>query len=175
MTASDFNTQFQAYNGPLQAFAYRLTNDMERAKDLLQETAYRAFKNKDRFQQNTNLKAWLMTIMKNIFINDYRRRAKHTTIFDSTDNQYYLNSGKQTVRNGAGTNIMMDELTEIIEELDESIRIPFLMHYKGYKYQEIAEHFELPLGTVKSRIFFARRELKGRIRKLYQITSAEKA
>lgn len=86
---------------------------------------------------------------------------------DSTDNLYYLNSGKQSIANGAESNIMMEELIQMISGLDDSIRIPFLMHYQGFKYQEIADHLDLPLGTVKSRIFFARKELKELIKGHY--------
>jgi len=86
--------------------------------------------------------------------------VKANTIMDSTDNMYYLNSGSVSISNGAEANILMEELTEMIARLDDSIRIPFLMHYQGFKYQEIADELNLPLGTVKSRIFFARKELK---------------
>lgn len=85
---------------------------------------------------------------------------KANTIIDSTENLYYINSGSTLISNGAESNIMMEELTEILDNLDESIRVPFLMHFEGFKYQEIAEKLDLPLGTVKSRIFFARKELK---------------
>ncbi len=144
----------------LHSFAYNLTKNVEDAKDLFQETAYRAMTNQDKFRPGTNFKAWLFTIMKNIFINNYRKRVKANTIIDSTDNLYYINSGKNTIKNGAESSIMMKELSIIIDRLDDSIKIPFMMHYKGFKYQEIAEHLDLPLGTVKSRIFFARKELK---------------
>jgi len=127
---------------------------------LYQETAYRAINNKDKFRAGTNFKAWLFTIMKNIFINNYRKKSKSKTIIDSTDNLYYINSGSSIVGNKANSNIMMKELTKIIDSLDDGIRIPFIMHYHGYKYQEIADHLDLPIGTVKSRIFFARKDLK---------------
>ena len=144
----------------LQAFAYNLTKNQEDAKDLYQETAFRALTNRDKFNPGTNFKAWSFTIMKNIFINNYRKKVKANTIMDSTDNMYYLNSGSVSISNGAEANILMEELTEMIARLDDSIRIPFLMHYQGFKYQEIADELNLPLGTVKSRIFFARKELK---------------
>ena len=105
--------------------------------------------------------------MKNIFINNYRKKAKANTIMDSTDNLYYINSGSVLISNSGDSNIMMQELTSMIENLDDSIKIPFLMHYQGFKYQEIADHLDLPLGTVKSRIFFARKELKDNINKYY--------
>jgi RNA polymerase sigma-70 factor (ECF subfamily) len=140
---------------------------VEDAKDLYQETAFRAMTNREKFRPGTNFKAWLFTIMKNIFINNYRKKTKANTIMDSTDNMYYINSGSISISNGAESSIMMQELTKMIAGLDDSIKIPFLMHYQGYKYQEIADHLDLPLGTVKSRIFFARKELKDLIGKRY--------
>lgn len=167
MSTIEFNDRFNQMSTLLHSFAYNLTKNVEDAKDLFQETAFRALTNRDKFRPDTNFKAWLFTIMKNIFINNYRKKIKANTIMDSTDNMYYINSGSVVVSNGAGSNIMMKELDNIISKLEDGIRIPFLMHYQGYKYQEIAEQLELPLGTVKSRIFFARKELKDVIRKKY--------
>ncbi|MEL7122960.1 MAG: RNA polymerase sigma factor, partial [Bacteroidota bacterium] len=96
------------------------------------------------------------------------KKTKANTIMDSTDNLFYLNSGNAVITNRGESNIMMKELIAMIEELDNSVRVPFLMHYQGFKYQEIADHLELPLGTVKSRIFFARKELKNLIGKRYK-------
>lgn len=167
MSHPEFYNRFDQMSTLLHSFAYNLTKNVEDAKDLFQETAYRAMTNIDKFRPGTNFKAWLFTIMKNIFINNYRKRTKANTIMDSTDNMYYINSGSVVIANGGDSNIMMQELTKMIENLDDSIKIPFLMHYKGYKYQEIADHLDLPLGTVKSRIFFARKELKENINKHY--------
>lgn len=170
MSQLEFHDRFYQMESLLQAFAYNLTKNVEDAKDLFQETAYRALTNKEKFNPGTNFKAWLFTIMKNIFINNYRKKAKANTIMDSTDNLFYLNSGRNSIANGGESNVMMQELTHMIERLDNSIRVPFLMHYKGYKYQEIAAELALPLGTVKSRIFFARKELKDQIRKNYKLS-----
>lgn len=167
MSTIEFNSRFDQMTSLLQAFAYNLTKNVEDAKDLFQETAYRAMTNRDKFRPGTNFKAWLFTIMKNIFINNYRKRIKANTIMDSTDNMYYINSGSVVIGNGAESDIMMKELHRMISELDDSIKIPFLKHYQGFKYQEIAEDLDLPLGTVKSRIFFARKELKQMINKRY--------
>lgn len=163
----DFSGQLGAMAPILQAFAYKLTKNSDDAKDLFQETAYRAITNQDKFRMGTNLKAWLFTVMRNIFINNYRKKAKTNTIFDSTDNQFFLNSGRETVSNEAESSILMEELQGLVAALDEGTRVPFMMHYYGYKYQEIAEHLDLPLGTVKSRIFFARKELKAAIEARY--------
>lgn len=167
MSNLDFDSRLNQMSTLLHSFAYSLTKNTEDARDLYQETAFRALTNREKFRPGTNLKAWLFTIMKNIFINNYRKKVKARTIIDSTDNQYYINSGSNAISNKAESSIMMKELTRMIDRLDDSIRVPFLMHYQGYKYQEIADYLELPLGTVKSRIFFARKDLKAQIKKSY--------
>lgn len=143
----------------LKPFAIRLTGDVTDAEDLVQETMYRALSNESRFESGTNLKAWLFTIMKNIFINNYRKKVKRNTIVDTTDNLYYINTGAQASNSGERS-FVMNDIMKAIHRLSPDFRVPFLMHYKGYKYHEIAEKLNLPLGTVKSRIFFARKELK---------------
>lgn len=167
MTNIEFNTKLGTLTSILHSFAYNLTKNSEDAKDLYQETAYRALSNRDKFQPGTNFKAWMFTIMKNIFINNYRKKVKANTVLDSTDNQFFLNSATHAAPNSAEGQIMLKEINAMVEILDDSIRIPFLMHFEGFKYQEIADELELPLGTVKSRIFFARKELKERILSTY--------
>ena len=167
MSTIEFHNSLNFLTESLNAFAYSLTKNSEDAKDLYQETAFRAINNKDKFRPETNFKAWTFTIMKNIFINNYRKKIKSNTILDSTDNTYFLDSGSEQVTNDGGRNMLMTELTEMINSLEDNIRVPFMMHHEGYKYNEIAEHFDLPLGTVKSRIFFARKALKDMIRKSY--------
>jgi RNA polymerase sigma-70 factor (ECF subfamily) len=168
MAVLNFSGEINELQSVLHNFAFKLTKNNEDSKDLYQETAYRALVNQDKFRVGTNMKAWLFTIMRNIFINDYRKKIKKNTILDSTDNQFYLNSGGPTILNDANSSMMMDELQELVDNLDDSIRIPFLMHYYGYKYQEIADQLNLPLGTIKSRIFFARKELKSAVIKNYK-------
>ncbi|MEY4902392.1 MAG: hypothetical protein RLZZ292_207 [Bacteroidota bacterium] len=167
MSSIEFYSRFDLMGSLLHAFAYNLTKNIEEAKDLFQETAYRALINRDKFRPDTNFKAWIFTIMKNIFINNYRKKVKSNTIIDSTDNLFYINSGSASINNDAHSNIMMQELTGMVNELDNGTKVPFMMHYEGFKYQEIAEQLELPLGTVKSRIFFARKELKDKINRRY--------
>ncbi|MFZ1751377.1 MAG: RNA polymerase sigma factor [Saprospiraceae bacterium] len=167
MSTLEFDKKFEILTDSLNAFAYNLTKNTEDARDLYQETAIRAITNRDKFRPDTNFKAWTFTIMKNIFINNYRKKMKSNTIIDSTDNLYFINSGSVCIENDAHRNILMDELNGMIDSLEDSIRIPFVMHYEGYKYQEIADEFSLPLGTVKSRIFFARKALKEMIKESY--------
>jgi len=167
MSTLEFDTKFNSLTASLNSFAFNLTKNSDDAKDLFQETAFRAITNRDKFRPGTNFKAWLFTIMKNIFINNYRKRVKKNTIIDTTDNLFFINSGDSLIDNNAGRNILMKELNAMIENLDESIKRPFMMHYLGYKYQEIADDLNLPLGTVKSRIFFARKALKEQIKYQY--------
>ncbi len=167
MSTVEFNLNLIKFTNILHSFAYNLTKDAEESQDLFQETAFRALKNKDKFKVGTNFKAWIMTIMKNIFINNYRKKVKANTIIDTTDNMYYINSGSSVIYNNAESRIMMDELSAMVENLEDSIRIPFEKHYLGFKYQEIADELDLPLGTVKSRIFFARKALKDLIKNRY--------
>ncbi len=177
MSTIEFQNNLDKLSLVLNNFAYNLTKNVEDAKDLFQETAFRALSNKEKFRPGTNFKAWCFTIMKNIFINNYRKKLKANTISDSTDNLYYLNSGSKVISNQADSNIMLGELHDMVNGLDDSLKIPFTMHYEGFKYQEIADHLGLPLGTVKSRIFFARKELKSMIHARYDklFTHREKA
>lgn len=167
MSIIEFDTKFEQLTPSLNAFAYTLTKNREDAKDLFQETAFRAVKNQDKFRVGTNFKAWLFTIMKNIFINNYRKKVKQNTFMDTTDNDYHINSGNATVFNDAESNIMTRELHGMISGLDKNIKVPFIMHFNGYKYQEISDYLDLPLGTIKSRIFFARKELKDLVQGRY--------
>ncbi len=169
MSTVEFFNQLKQQTQTLNNFAYSLTRDSEDAKDLYQETAFRALSNRDKFQPGTNFKAWLITIMKNIFINNYRRKIKGGIVSDNSENQYFFNSLNNSVLNRAESDIMMKELNRMVESLDDSLKIPFLRYYHGFKYQEIADELHLPLGTVKSRIFFARKALKNMIGNHYQI------
>lgn len=167
MSSNEFSFKLNGLTTLLHSFAYNLTKNVEDAKDLYQETAFRALYNRDKFQPDTNFKAWMFTIMKNIFINNYRKKVKANTVLDNTENQFYLNSASHSVGNSGETKMTMAELGGMVEKLDDNIRIPFERHFDGFKYQEIADELELPLGTVKSRIFFARKELKERILSSY--------
>lgn len=160
MASNKFNQDVLSLASNLKPYAINLTKNSDEANDLLQETMFRAFSNQDKFREGTNLKAWLFTIMRNIFINKYRKKSKRKTIVDTTENHYYINSAQSSIRNRAESNFVMKDVVRAIENLNDEYRVPFVMHYKGYKYQEIAEDLALPLGTVKSRIFFARKALK---------------
>lgn len=147
----------------LKPFAITLTRDTEAAKDLFQETLFRALANKDKYNVGTNIKAWLYTIMRNIFINNYRRKAKQNTIFDSTANEALINSSQSVAANAAISNLQLKDIQQAVHGLPEIFRNPFLLYFDGYKYHEIADMLSEPLGTIKSRIHFARKLLKEQI------------
>lgn len=147
----------------LKPFAINLTRDPEAANDLYQETLYKALANKEKYNAGTNIKAWLFTIMRNIFINDYRRKAKQKTIFDSTPNDYLINLKQSTISNPAESSMRIKEINAAIQQLPEIFKTPFLLYFDGYKYNEIADMLHEPLGTIKSRIHFARKLLKEQI------------
>ena len=163
MSAAEFNDLLLNNSGTLRPFAVSLTRDQESAKDLYQETLYKALANRDKYSTGTNIKAWLLTIMRNIFINDYRRRVKQRTIFDNTANEYLINSGKVTVENGGEHALQLQEINQAIYKLPQIFKTPFLLYFEGYRYHEIAYSLNEPLGTIKSRIHFARRLLKDQL------------
>ncbi len=160
------NTSFQDNLMSIQAnllnFAYMLTSNRDDAYDLLQDTTLKALDNSEKYADNTNFKAWVFTIMRNIFINNYRRSSRAATIVDTTDNLYHLNLSQDSRFESPEESYGAAEITAAINEFPEEYRVPFSMHVAGYKYNEIAEHVNLPLGTVKSRIFFARKKLQER-------------
>lgn len=160
MTTLEFSYSLHKLSSSLKPFALKLTRDMDDANDLLQDTMVKAFTNKDKFTEGTNLKAWLYTIMKNTFITNYQRMVRRGTFVDTTDNLHYLNSGDTLVENGAYGEFAIDDINVAIENLDEVYRIPFMMHFRGFKYHEIADKQNIPIGTVKNRIHIARKLLK---------------
>ncbi|MEO6721172.1 MAG: RNA polymerase sigma factor [Ferruginibacter sp.] len=160
MAAIDFNQLLLKNTEFLKPFAVTLTRDNEVAKDLLQETMFRALANKEKYNVGTNIKAWLYTIMRNIFINNYRRKAKQNTIFDSTSNDFLINYNQVTISNAAEGALRMKDIQKAIYGLPEIFRSPFMLYFEGYKYHEIADMLKEPLGTIKSRIHFARKLLK---------------
>lgn len=164
MQSTTFAANVKEHASALKAYALYLTQDREDANDLLQETFLKAFSNHTKFTENTNLKGWLYTIMKNTFINNYRRRVKRNTFLDSTDNEYYLNSAAHSENNGGEKKMAMDDIQLAIAKLPHDLREAFMMNFRGYKYQEIADHFGIPIGTVKTRIHLARQVLKKRLK-----------
>ncbi|WP_153800837.1 RNA polymerase sigma factor [Foetidibacter luteolus] len=163
MQTFEFNQMLEKNAEFLKPFAITLTRDMEAAKDLFQETLYKALANREKYNMGTNIKAWLYTIMRNIFINNYRRRNKQNTIFDSSSTEFLLNHNQAVTTNTAISNINTREIQKAVHNLPEIFRTPFILYFEGYKYNEISGMLREPLGTIKSRIHFARKLLKTEI------------
>lgn len=159
MTDLEFTRKLISMESNMERFAMSLIYNREDAKDLLQETYLKALTYKDKFAEFTNLKAWVFTIMKNTFINNYRKSVREKTTFDNTKDFYYLNNFKESQLMQPESEYSLHELTNTVNTLEDKFRVPFLMHTEGFKYKEIAEMLNLKIGTVKSRIFFTRKRL----------------
>lgn len=157
MTAIEFNTQLEKVHKQLSHFAYHLTMNNENARDLVQDTCYRALSNRDKFREDVNFKAWTFTIMRNIFINEYRKGQKYKMVDQAPDHftlvQRFANHDEPDGR------MHMRQVVDAIGLLDDDYRTPLQMHIEGYKYIEIAEMLNVKMGTVKSRIFLSRKKL----------------
>ena len=159
MNSMTFSKELVGVQDELLRFAYKLTADREEANDLLQETSLKALDNEDKYEPQTNFKGWIYTIMRNIFINNYRRIVREQTFVDTTDNQYHLNLSHGEAFESTESAYDLKEMHRVVNSLPKEYRVPFSMHIAGFKYREIAEKLGLPLGTVKSRIFFTRQKL----------------
>lgn len=159
MTKQDFNNQLIELQERLYFFAVSLTADTEEARDLVQETYLKAFTNCCKFDDTTNLKAWAYTIMKNTFINNYRRSVRQNMLFDYIDDTVFLSQNRDAYSIEPDSELRRKEIVGVIEQLENGFKEPFEMRMQGYKYKEIAETLGMKIGTVKSRIFFTRKKL----------------
>jgi RNA polymerase sigma factor (sigma-70 family) len=163
MTAIEFNSSIFKTSKVLKPYAVRLTKDVDDANDLLQDTLVKAFLNKEKYADGTNLKAWLYTIMKNTFITSYQKKLRQNTFVDATENQHYLNSTEAVIENGGKSTIALEEVNKEINALEAIYSKPFMMYFNGFKYHEISEKLQIPIGTVKNRIHLARKDLRSRL------------
>ncbi|MCM1006193.1 MAG: sigma-70 family RNA polymerase sigma factor [Prevotella sp.] len=160
MTHIIFKQQVIEMQDRLMSFARMLTSDRDEARDLLQDTTLKALDREDNYRENTNFQGWMTTIMRNIFINNYRKRKRHATVVDTTEDLYHINTSDEAESVSPEDVYSTHEIIEKLGQLGELYREPFVMYLKGYRYQEIAAITGTPVGTVKSRIFFARRQLR---------------
>lgn len=145
-------------------FAYSLTLNRDDAEDLMQDTTLKVLDNQDKFAENVNFKGWVLTIMKNIFINNYRKIVRNQTIIDKTDDLHLLNLPQNSGFDSPESSYAVGEISNSIDSFPDEYRIPFSMHIEGFKYEEIAQTMNLPIGTVKSRIFLARKRLQEQLK-----------
>lgn len=159
-TNETFQEKVIGLQSNLLSFAYQLTTNKEEAEDLLQDTTLKALDNQDKYVDNVNFKGWIFTIMRNIFINNYRQNVRQATVIDHTEDLYHLNISQDSGINTPEGSYAVKEISEVMNSFDEELRKPFNMFVAGYKYNEISEKLGMPLGTVKSRIFMARKSLR---------------
>lgn len=160
MKSFSFRKELVGIQEELLRFAYKLTTSREEANDLLQETSLKALDNEEKYLPDTNFKGWMYTIMRNIFINNYRKIVRDQTFIDQTDNLYHLNLPQGNDSENTIIAYDLKEIHRVVNALPKEYRVPFAMHFSGFKYREIADKLRLPLGTVKSRIFFTRQRLQ---------------
>ena len=160
MRSAEFTQNLLGLQTELHRFAMKLTADKEEADDLLQETSLKALDNEEKYTPDTNFKGWMYTIMRNIFINNYRKTVRDQTFVDQTENLYHLNLPQDSGFESTEGNYDLKEIRKIVNNLPKEYRVPFSMYVSGFKYREIAVKLALPIGTVKSRIFFTRQRLQ---------------
>lgn len=158
-----FDSQIRSEIPALKSLALQLTKNQDDAKDLVQETMLKALKYQSKFSEGSNLKGWLFTILKNSFINQYRRMSKRKTFIDVTENTYFLDLPTHRTENQAELTFIRKDLEQAIQTLSPDLRVLLMLNIEGFKYQEIANELNIPLGTVKTRIFVARRILRKKL------------
>lgn len=164
MSTVEFEKKILGIQSNMFNFAMMLTANRDDAYDLLQDTTLKALDNRDKYVDNTNFKGWVLTIMRNIFINNYRKIVRSQTVFDQTEDLYHLNLPQDSGFDSPEGSMTIKEINYAIDSLNNDMKAPFSMFLAGYKYNEIADKLALPLGTVKSRIFFARQELQKKLK-----------
>lgn len=160
MNALQFQKKLLGIQDNMMNFALMLTANRDDAQDLLQDTTLKVLGNQDKFVDNVNFKGWVMTVMRNIFINNYHKVVRTQTIVDQGVDIYNLEILNESNSDTPDGSYQLQEITYAIDNLNEDLKVPFSMYLSGYKYNEISEKLNIPLGTVKSRIFFARQELQ---------------
>lgn len=163
MTNQEFTQQLDKLESLLFSFALRLTRNRQDAQDLMQETSLRAYRHKEKFTVGTNFKSWVSTIMRNTYINRYRKMKSRKHVNQPIEDFSFALESRNAIPNKGEHDMRMKELKLMLNGIGELYSVPFLMFYRGYEYKEIANHLAIPIGTVKSRIFLARQRMKAAI------------
>jgi RNA polymerase sigma factor (sigma-70 family) len=158
MTTTELDNLIYTASKSLKQPALKFTRNSEEANDLIQDTLLKALRSKSSFKTGTNIKAWLYIIMKNTFISKYHKNKRNTFV-DTTESEHEIITPSTIEHNQGTTNLNMQEINHAIENLSPAFREPFMMHFSVFKYEEIAEKLEIPMGTVKNRIHVARKIL----------------
>ena len=157
MSIQEFNCLVMNNSEGLKPFAITLTRDQEAARDLCQETLFKAFAYRDKYKPGTNIRAWLYTIMRNIFINDYRRNGRKKAVIEA------YRQSLAPAAHSSEMNLRLKEIQTAIHRLPAIFKSACLLYLEGYKYHEIAFALNEPLGTIKSRIHFAKKIIQKQV------------
>ena len=160
MDKNEFNSLVMRQSSSLKMYALHFTRDDDDANDLVQDTILKAITYYNKFKEGTNLKGWLYTIIKNTFINNYRRFVKISSFVTKSDEISSANLVFSSTKNQGESKFVMDDIKYALSKLPREYNIPFTMYFEGHKYHEIAEYLVIPIGTVKTRIHVARKILK---------------
>lgn len=160
MCVADFAHKLAGMRGTLQSFTRNFTIDKEESSDLVQDTILKALTYRDKYREDTNFNGWLFTIMRNTFINNYRKKKYAGTFYDYTKESYFLNTEDRHTFSSPEKKFEYEDIWKNVHEIEEGLLIPFKMYVTGYKYHEIAEKLDIPIGTVKNRIFQARKAIQ---------------
>lgn len=158
--SNTFETKLLSIQSNLLNFAYALTSNRDDAYDLVQDTTLKALDSEDKYVENINFKGWIFTIMRNLFINKYRKESRSIVVVDHSDDLYQLNVSQDSGYESPEGAINVQEMQAVIQSFAPELRQPFTLYISGYHYAEIAKELSLPLGTVKSRIHQARMKLQ---------------
>lgn len=167
MNAIPFNSQICDHKLSLQNFAQRFTKNNDDADDLVQDTLLKAIRYANLYKDGTNLRAWLFTIMRNTYINSYRVNTTKRNIIQTKEDLSSLDFLLSASANHAENQFISEDIYKALKKLTPDYHIPFIRYVEGFRYYEIAEELNIPLGTVKTRIHVARQLLKRNL-KMYK-------
>ena len=168
MNALQFQKKLLSMQENMMNFALMLTANRDDAQDLMQDTTLKVLDNQEKFVDNINFKGWVLTVMRNIFINNYHKIVRTQTVVDQGVDLYNLDVVNDSGFDSPDGAYQIKEITKAINSLNDELKIPFSMFLSGYKYNEIAEKLCVPLGTVKSRIFFTRQKLQEELKDFHR-------
>lgn len=163
MTNHEFSQLYTEYETAFLNFARRLSQCPNQAQDLVQESALKAFRSIHTFKSGSNFKSWMFTIIKNTFISHYRKTRRRATVHTPVEEMMYALDRKKTARNEGEANLRLESIEKCINGLSSKSQKPLRMYLTGFQYNEISDQMEIPIGTVKSRINYARTKLRNQI------------